>query len=393
VSASTDCPAEPAPTAVLGEPPLVFCSDGAARWADGPAVVVESRRSDSREWADEVLARLRGAGQAHGQAIEGAVAIGAIGFRPGAPARAVLPQWTRRVPEGGLAAVLRAPAPQPPVLTVAEEPSSAHYASAVAEAVRRIRSGDVRKVVLGRWLDIVADRPLDARELVADLLRRHPGQHVFSVPLDDGAVLVGASPELLVSRRGTLVRSMPLAGSARRSADPVEDRARAHELLESAKDLEEHGYVVAALTDALGPLCASLDVAGKPTVIATDTMWHLATPIQGVLARDGAHAPSVLHLAQLLHPTPAVCGSPTPAARELIAQLEPVDRGYLTGAVGWVDAAGDGDWAVTIRAGVLHGSSLRLFAGAGIVAGSSPDSEVLETQGKLGTMLAAAGGR
>ncbi|MDQ7903572.1 isochorismate synthase [Phytohabitans sp. ZYX-F-186] len=335
-------------------------------------------RSGDAGWADAVLSTLaRSPGVAY--------AIGALGFRPDAPATALLADPSRSTVEpcGPVRYAWSAPTEVPP---------RAGYADAVRTAVDRLATDPaLSKVVLGRWLELTCAGDPEPAHLLAALAARHPSAYVFGVPLERGAgYLLGASPELLVGRRGRRVRSTPLAGSIPRAADPVEDRIRADLLRDSAKDRHEHALVVDAVAEALGPLCRRLDVPARPALVRTDTMWHLASPVAGEL-REVGPATSALRLAQLLHPTPAVCGTPRDAAYRLIEELEPADRGPLTGAVGWLDAAGDGDWAVTIRAGLLHGRELRLFAGAGIVPGSDPGAEVAETGAKLATMLAAVG--
>ena len=275
---------------------------------------------------------------------------------------------------------------------VVEQPSTEQYAANVRTALGHIDAGRLEKVVLGRSLDVLSDPPLDP-DLIIDRLRTaRPGRYVFGVPLaagTDAPLLLGASPELLVRRRGSAVSSFPLAGSIPRVPDPVEDRRRAEALLESTKDLHEHAFVVEAIVEALERVCAHVSVDAHPRLVSTDQLHHLGTRIDAILAADRP-APSALHLAQLLQPTPAVGGTPRAAAIDLIHELEG-DRGMLTGATGWVDARGDGELAVTIRAGVLDGQHLRLFAGAGIVAGSDPESEVRETGAKLATMRAAVG--
>jgi isochorismate synthase len=213
------------------------------------------------------------------------------------------------------------------------------------------------------------------------------------MPLVDGPEapqLLGASPELLVRRRGERLVSLPLAGSIPRAADPVEDRQRAEDLQHSTKDLAEHSFVVDEIVEALSRVCRRVEADPRPRLVSTDTLHHLGTRISAELAVPDHRGLSALHLAQLLQPTPAVGGVPRSAALDVIAQLES-DRGPLTGAVGWVDGSGDGEFAVTIRAGVLDGERLRLYAGAGIVAGSDPESELRETGAKLATMLKAVG--
>ncbi|WP_131769163.1 isochorismate synthase, partial [Candidatus Protofrankia californiensis] len=200
--------------------------------------------------------------------------------------------------------------------------------------------------------------------------------------------LLGASPEMLVSRSGRLVVTNPLAGSAARSPDPAEDHRRAQNLLTSAKDVREHAVVVNAVVSTLRPYCLDLDVPARPSLIRTATMWHLSTRISGWLADPQV---SSLTLATALHPTPAVCGWPAAAARRAIAEIEPFDRGHYTGLVGWCDASGDGEWAVAIRCAEADENSLTLFAGAGIVPGSQPSDELAETSAKFRTLLTAMG--
>ncbi|MFI6883768.1 isochorismate synthase [Streptosporangium canum] len=262
-------------------------------------------------------------------------------------------------------------------------PAPQDYLFAVRAALERIADGALTKVVLARTLELVADRPIEVRELLHQLAGR--GRHVFAVPVQD-RTLIGASPELLVSRHGRIVTAHPLAGSAARSADPITDRQRAHELLRSVKNRHEHRIVVDAVADALQPHCSQLHVPYEPTLVATPTMWHLGTKISG---RVRELSTSSLALAAALHPTPAICGTPTEQARAAIADLEPFGRGLYAGMVGWTDAGGDGEWAVTIRCAEVNDRSVRLIAGAGIVAGSDPEHELAETSAKIRTMLQA----
>ncbi|MEV0582821.1 isochorismate synthase [Nonomuraea sp. NPDC050310] len=280
------------------------------------------------------------------------------------------------------------PAPPPPPSArwwTRPVPHPSAYTRAVRLALAELEAGELTKVVLARTLELRSDEPVEPIEVVRPLLGHG---YSFAVPLPGGRTLAGASPELLVSRRGRQVLSNPLAGSAARSDDPAVDSARAAALLESAKDLHEHRLVVEAVAERLAPFCTELEVPGRPGLTATRTMWHLSTPVSGTL-RDPA--PSSLALAAALHPTPAVCGTPQPAARRLIATLEPFDRGFYGGLVGWCDAAGDGEWAVAIRCAEIGEHTVRLYAGAGIVPGSVPEHELAETTGKFRTMLGALG--
>jgi menaquinone-specific isochorismate synthase len=251
--------------------------------------------------------------------------------------------------------------------------SATAWRDTVAEAVARIHDGELKKVVLARDL-IATARPVDVRHLLAGLAERYPACFTFSV---DG--LVGATPELLVRRHGDLVTSQVLAGTAwRREAGDDEDRLAAG-LLGSAKNLEEHAYAASSAADALAPYCSELTVPQSPTVMRFADILHLATEVTGRLG-DGATA---LDLAGTLHPTAAVCGTPTEIARKVIRDLEGMDRGRYAGPVGWMDASGDGEWGIALRCAEVAGSRLRLFAGCGIVAGSDPDSELAEAQAKF----------
>lgn len=283
--------------------------------------------------------------------------------------------------------------------TLHAEPVRAGYAAAVAQAVQRLQAGTgLHKVVLARTLRARSTTPIDpwwlARRLAGD-----PGvlRYVLPLPVPADAApawLVGATPELLLSRRGAAIVSEPLAGSAARGPDGAASAARAASLRGSAKDQAEHRYVVQAIADLLAPLCRQLRVPATPALHATASMWHLGTRIEGVLkdpSPAGLPQTSSAALAALLHPTPAVCGTPRAAAAEVIEQLETVPRGFYAGAVGWCDAAGDGDWHVALRCAHVQGHEARLFAGAGIVADSTPALEAAETRAKFNAMLHALG--
>ncbi|MCC3768325.1 isochorismate synthase, partial [Streptomyces sp. UNOC14_S4] len=271
---------------------------------------------------------------------------------------------------------------------VREWPPAEGYAAAVASAVHRIRTGEFDKVVLARTLELTARHAPDLSAMVNRLARRDPSGYTFAVPTGPDRTLLGASPELLVARRGGLLTANPLAGSAQRSTDLAEDVRRAAALLESPKDLHEHAVVVDAVRQALAPFCRRLEVPERPTLVRTAAMWHLSTTVTGEVVDPSVTA---LDLASALHPTPAVCGTPTDVARAVIAESEPFDRGAYTGLVGWQDADGDGEWVVTIRCAEAEGRTLRLFAGAGVVGDSSPEAETAETAAKFRTFLDAVG--
>lgn len=299
---------------------------------------------------------------------------------------------------------------RPPLVTDQSEhhawlrPSPAGYMAAVEACKRRIASDDLRKAVMARCVDLRLPCALDLSEVLERLWSAHPHAYTFAVDLGlapnlavpDAArarrrrkrTLLGASPELLVRKTGSRVISNPLAGSIARSADPLEDERRRTALLGSAKDQREHALVVEQLSDVLSVLCDELEVPRQPSLTCTGSMWHLSTRVEGRLKDPSL---SSLRLARALHPTPAVCGTPTNAARSLIAAHEPFDREFFTGTVGYCLPNGDGEWAVTIRCAQVAGRHVRLYAGAGIVADSDAYSELLETRAKLDTMLVALG--
>lgn len=375
---------EPITPAALAERPLLFASGVQAYVASRVVRTWQTPDGADPGWADEVVAGLA----------PGERALCALSFAAGAPGIA-------HQVEGAERALLRVE-PDTTVdrhYDVTEFPTPAEYAVMVEAALEKIAGGDLHKVVLGRCLDVVSTPPLVPAEIIDRLLTTRPGRYVFSVPLvpgtkdgtpTEGPILVGASPELLVRRDGRTITCTPLAGSVPRSDDPDEDARRAAGLQASAKDLAEHAFVVDAIVHALKDVCVEIEHPATPELLSTDTVWHLATPIRARLAGDD-HGLSALRLAQLLHPTPAVGGVPTAAANAVIADLEGDLRDFFAGCVGWVDGNGDGEFAVTIRAAVIDGPKLRLFAGAGIVAGSDPALEVRETGAKLATMARVTG--
>jgi menaquinone-specific isochorismate synthase len=261
-----------------------------------------------------------------------------------------------------------------------------HWMGVVAEAVRRITAGALGKVVLARDLVATAARRIDVRWPLHQLAQNYPMCWTFHV---DG--LFGATPEMLVRRERGLVTSRVLAGTIRRTGDDERDLALAAALARSSKDHEEHEYAVRSVADALEPHCSSMIVPETPFVLHLPNVMHLATDVAGVLS-DGV---SALALAEALHPTAAVCGTPTDAAREVIRELEGMDRGRYAGPVGWMDGRGDGEWGIALRCAEVDPedpSRLRLLAGCGIVAGSVPEDELAESDAKLVPMRDALAG-
>lgn len=251
----------------------------------------------------------------------------------------------------------------------------------VAAATARIGRGELRKVVLARELILTADRPLDPRPVLRRLLAGYPACYVSFI---DGFLC--ASPELLVSRHGDVVRAHPMAGTVPRLADPVADARQAAALLANTNYRNEHQLTIDMVHETLLGWCSYLDAEPEPSVVAMANVSHLATLVEGRLSRP---EPSVLELVTALHPTPAVGGDPGPIALEVQRQLEGIDRRRYAGPVGWVDADGNGEWAVGVRAAELHGATAHVYAGNGIVADSDPATELAETQAKFAAILGA----
>src|SRR6266540_2607386 len=325
----------------------------------------------------------------------GPVAVGALPFSPGAPGELHVPALLlRRDPAGATWVTATAPAPAAPP-RAAERDGARRWPPArrldrpdghldawrgsVALALEAIAGGRLDKVVLAREALVEAEWPFPRAALLRRL-RARAGLEAF-VYASGG--LVGASPELLVSRRGRVAISRPMAGTVPRGATAAAEARGLARLTGSAKEAVEHRLVVDAVAEGLAKVADRVEVA-HPEVVRLPTVAHLATEVTADLTEP---LPSALELAGLLHPTPAVGGSPRDAAVAAIAALEPFDRGRYAGPVGWVDAAGDGEWAVALRCAALDGRRARLLAGAGIVPGSDPDAEWAETEHKLAAML------
>ncbi|CAN5118494.1 chorismate-binding protein [soil metagenome] len=269
--------------------------------------------------------------------------------------------------------------PAPDTVTFADGAlSGAAWEGVVAAAVSRINAGELEKVVLARDLVATATEDVDVRWPLTRLAEGYPTCWTFHV---DG--LFGATPELLVRRERGLVTSRVLAGTIRRTGDDARDLGLAAALARSSKDLEEHEYAVRSVADALAPYCTSMNVPEAPFVLHLPNVMHLATDVAGVAHDPGGESHSSLELAEALHPSAAVGGTPTDRATALIAEIEGMSRGRYAAPVGWMDAAGDGEWGIALRSAELAGPTVRLFAGCGIVADSEPDAELAEAQAKF----------
>jgi menaquinone-specific isochorismate synthase len=375
---------------------VAFRSPRRELWGAGEALRIElpAPWPDHVERVGEVLASIESRDEV-GTPGSGPVAFGALPFDRDAAATLVVPavlhgrsaegtRWRTTVtvdgaePPHDVAAGAGGPS-TPHEVRVRSVRPAAEWTDAVRTATERIRSGELTKVVLARELRLDSDVPIDAGQLLARLRAMYPAALAFAV---DG--FVGASPELLVSRVGDVVRAHPMAGTTPCTGEPEADQRRAAELLASDKNRIEHQITIDMVHDTLLSWCSFLDAEPTPSVVPAGPVQHLASVVEGRLSRP---APPVLDLVAALHPTPAVGGWPRAEALAVIDQLEPDDRGRYAGPVGWTDAAGNGAWAVGIRSVQLDGTEARLFAGVGVVADSDPMAELEETRAKAQALL------
>jgi menaquinone-specific isochorismate synthase len=325
----------------------------------------------------------------------GPIALGALPFLPGSDARLVIPSvivgkdalgrgWITRM-NGSGEPMLTAHEPVPTAAAYTLRPlvDVDHYLDAVAAARDAVRTGRMEKAVIARPIAVESDEPIDVHAVLRRLKATFGSSHRFSI---DG--FIGASPELLVAVEGDVVTSFPLAGTTRTTGDPELDAKLAAELRASPKNRIEHHAAIAMVRDTLLPYCSYLDWAPEPEIVKVANVQHLGSRAEGRLSKPVA---TVVELVRALQPTPAVGGYPRDEAIELITSVEGFERGLYGGAVGWVDAAGNGRWAVSLRCAELSPDrhTARLVAGGGIVADSDPRSELAETQAKFQAMLSA----
>lgn len=375
--------------------PLAWLRRGEGIVAWGEVVTFEAagpeRFSAAEEWWRDVAAAsvVRDEADIPGS---GLVAFGSFGYAdfPGS-STLVVPEvvvgrrgaktWVSTASAGALPPPLLQPRPSADGVRGSETAvfsdgamSGAEWVTVVADAVARIRLGRLDKVVLARDLVAHLDEPLDVRSPLAKLAERYPSCWTFNV---DG--LFGSTPEMLVRQERGLITSRVLAGTIRRTGDDASDLALAAALARSSKDLEEHEFAVRSVASALAPYCSSMNVPESPFVLHLPNVMHLATDVTGVLDRPATS----LGLAAALHPSAAVGGTPTAEALATIAELERMDRGRYAAPVGWMDAAGDGEWGIALRCAEYSGSRVRLLAGCGIVSDSDPAAELAEAAAKF----------
>ncbi len=369
--------------------PLTWLRKGEGLVGWGVAARLEThgptRFSDAVKWWSETVARAE-VEDAVSEPGTGLVSFGTFAFAddPG-DSVLVVPQvivgrrgdrtWLTTVSVDAPALVPSSP-PRPPVgLTFSDGARNGEqWMGIVADAVARINAGDLEKVVLARDLMARTEEPLDVRWPLARLSEQYEMCWTFHV---DG--IFGATPEMLVRRERGLVTSRVLAGTIRRTGDDERDLALAATLAHSSKDLEEHEYAVRSVADALEPHCSSMNVPESPFVLHLPNVMHLATDVNGVV-HDAATS---LQLAESLHPSAAVGGTPTLTATRLISEIEGMTRERYAGPVGWMDASGDGEWGIALRSAMVTPDGVRLFAGCGVVADSDPGAELAESQAKF----------
>jgi menaquinone-specific isochorismate synthase len=356
----------------------------------------KNRFVDARKWWHEQLATLKIQNTVHGSGT-GPILFTSFAFDPAEESKLVIPElvigkrgdksWITWIGDKNQPSIsiLGNSKSIGEVIFEAGALSDSEWKNRVASAVTKIKNGDLEKVVLARDLIGKSTEAISKRNLITSLSKNYPSTWVFLV-----ANLIGATPELLVRLNKSLVTSRILAGTIRKSGDEAKDLGLAASLAKSSKDLEEHEYAVRSVAQALEPFCSSTNVPESPFVLHLANVMHLATDVTGVL-NDATTPIDIFALISSLHPSAAVCGTPTQAASAVINELEEMNRGRYAGPVGWIDSRGDGEIGIALRTGELSEDekSIRIFSGCGIVAGSNPEDELAESQAKLSPMRTA----
>lgn len=399
-------------TEFLGDhPPLDLIStdlDLSATWIRGGEGLIgfgewkstslkgKNRFSDAKKWWHEQLATLKIQNNVHGSGT-GPILFASFAFDSSEESRLVIPKiiigqkgeksWITWIGDNTQPAISQYIASkQGGDIEFADGAlDEEEWKNRVGKAVQKIKNGELEKVVLARDLIARNTQAIEPRNLIAFLAKNYPSTWVFLV-----SNLIGATPELLVRLNKSLVTSRILAGTIRKSGDEARDLGLAASLAKSSKDLEEHEYAVRSVADALSPYCSSTNVPESPFVLHLANVMHLATDVTGVL-NDSATPVDIFSLIASLHPSAAVCGTPTATANAVIDELEDMNRGRYAGPVGWIDARGDGEIGIALRTGELSDDlkTMRIFSGCGIVAGSNPEDELAESQAKLSPMRTA----
>lgn len=374
--------------------------DGLIGWGVHATTTVTgpNRFHDARAWWHEQLKKLAVTDSVHSNGT-GPILFTSFSFSPEEESVLVIPKVIvgKRGDESWI--TWFGEMPQPQLLDEVEnlnQPSytwrngsltSDQWEERVAVAIHAIQSKAIDKVVLARDLNGTAEKEIDPRSILRNLAAEYPSTWCFSI-----AGLVGATPELLLRLNRAMVTSRVLAGTISKTGDDEKDLALAASLARSSKDLEEHMYAVRSVAESLSPFCSSTNVPDSPFVLHLANVMHLATDVTGAISEVPTHVDTFTIL-EKLHPSAAVCGTPTEKAAKVISDLEGMARGRYAGPVGWIDARGDGELGIALRCGQIAENQIKLFAGCGIVAGSNPQRELAESQAKFAPMLNALGSR
>jgi menaquinone-specific isochorismate synthase len=347
-----------------------------------------NRFVEARKWWRSEIGTMEIHNNVHGTGT-GPILFTSFSFDPAEESVLVIPQIVigQRNGKSWITWIGTKPQPGLQKTTVEKKPLSLSWSGSngdvwqdrVARAVEKIKGNQLEKVVLARFATATTESPIDVRNLLQQLASEYPSTWVYS-----NTGLVGATPELLVRLSKSLVTSRILAGTIRKTGDDERDLALAGSLARSSKDLEEHEYAVRSVADSLAPLCSSTNVPESPFVLHLSNVMHLATDVTGVLS-DNSSPADIFDLVTRLHPSAAVCGTPTEVAQRTIDEIEGISRGRYAGPIGWIDANGDGELGIALRCGQISSDakSIRIYAGCGIVAGSDPEREYAESQAKL----------
>lgn len=370
--------------------------DGLVGWGIHASTTVSgpNRFADARHWWQRQLENFAVTNSVHGSGT-GPILFASFSFSQDEASVLVIPQVTVGARKGQSWITWIGDESQPVlkekselfaenVITWGEETlAQSQWTKLVARAIVQIQSGELEKVVLARDLTATSNSNIEPRVLLKKLAAEYPSTWNFSV-----AGLIGATPELLLRLTRGMVTSRILAGTISKTGDDEKDLALAASLARSSKDLEEHIYAVRSVADALEPFCSSTNVPDSPFVLHLANVMHLATDVTGALVETLTHV-DLFTLLEKLHPSAAVCGTPTDVAASLIEKIEGISRGRYAGPVGWIDASGDGELGIALRCGQISGQSIRIFAGCGIVAGSNPELELAESNAKFIPMRSA----